>query len=108
MSGDKDLAVGVAGIPMMGAIYKKPAHLVVLELPETKNKVTTRFFISLDKPSYDGGFISVKGFFNDSSESDISKSYADLVNNTSKDLIEEYMFPIHRVLRIKNLVFKAK
>lgn len=106
MSGD--IAVGIVPAPSIGSISKKPPHLVVVESPEGKSKLSIKFFISLDKPSVDVGFINVKGFFIDKEEKDINDNYIELVTNVSKENIEEIMFPHHRVVRIKNLVFKAK
>lgn len=103
-----DIAVGVTSTPTIGVITKKPPHLVVVESPEGKSKQVVRLFLSLDKPSPDVGYITVKGFFVDKDEKEISDNFIEIITNNSKENIEEIMFPNHRVVRIKNLVFKAK
>lgn len=101
---EKDFAVGVTAGPLvMGAISKKPAHLVLIE----DNK-KVRKFISLDKPEILNGFIQVKGVFSDFSEDEISKNFSVILTNSSKELIFEMMFPWHRICSVRNLVFKAK
>lgn len=107
MSGDKDLAVNVAGIPAVGTISKKPVHLILLESTEGKTKSVLKF-LALDKPGNESGFVNAKGFFTEASETEISKNYNEIIANTSKDLYEEIMFPLYKIVRIKNLFYKAK
>lgn len=105
---DKDFAIGVTSIPTVGVLNKKPAHLVLVEVPEAKGKSAIKYFISLDRPAAENGLVTVKGFFCESSEEDICKNYNDVIAATAKDSHEEIMFPLTRVVRIKNLVFRAK
>lgn len=101
---DKDFAAGVVTmVPNGAAISKKPAHLVMLE-PVSKPKR----FISFDKPELHSDFIQVKGFFADCSEDDVIKNYSELLTNARKEDIVEMLFPVNRVISIRNLVFKAK
>lgn len=86
---------------------KKPSYLITLE--DTSSKKADRFqrFISLDKPELLNGFIQVKGIFSDKSEDEIIKTFVDILTNSSKELILEMMFPMHRICSIRNLVFNA-
>lgn len=104
---DKDFSVGLASIPQAGALLKKPLYLILVESIEGKVK-TVLHFISIDKPINENGFISAKGFFCKSSLSEINENYAEITATTAKTDYEELMFPIPRIIRIKNLVYKAK
>jgi hypothetical protein len=101
---EKDFAVGFTGIPQVGAQTKKPCYLISLDVGPTKKKAG-RWFISIDKPVFEMNFISVKGVFSDQDEDEIAKTCYELVSN--KDEIVDIMFPAHRVLSIRNLVFNA-
>lgn len=91
---NSDLAVGVVGLPNVGALLKKPTYLVTLT--EGKKEV---YFLATDKPELIvGGFIQAKGAFVDSPD----------VTEVTKDSIVEMIFPSHRIVHIKNLVFKQK
>ena len=107
MSGDKDLAVNIAAIPAVGTISKKPVHLILVESTEGKTKLVLKF-LSLDKPGNESNLVSAKGFFTEASEDEISKNYNEIISNTSKELYEEIMFPLYKIVRIKNLFYKAK
>lgn len=87
-------------------VSRKPNYLVSLTDPAAK-KPTITYFIAMDKPDPQNGFIAVKGFFCDEDEDTIIASYADIVANTPKEDILELMIPIHRVRCIRNLVFNA-
>lgn len=106
---DKDYLIGPGIIPNVGQLNKKPLYLVVVESPEVKSKfLPIKYFISLDKPNFESNMVCCKGFFTDANEAEINKNYTEMYNNTPKENFEELMFPIQRVVRIKNLVFKAK
>ena len=108
MSGD--IAISVSNrVPVGSPITTKPSYLVSLEETIGKTK-TIRYFITLDRPEQLNGFIQVKGIFADSSldESEIIKTFSDLLTNAKKDLILEVMFPWHKICSIRSLVFKAK
>jgi hypothetical protein len=95
---NSDLAVGVVGLPNVGALLKKPTYLVTLTEGEGKNRKEV-FFLSIDRPELvAGGFIQTKGAFVDSAE----------VTDVVKDAVAEMIFPSHRLVSIKNLVFKQK
>jgi hypothetical protein len=99
-----DIGLGIVGIPNVGGVSKKPPHLV--ELVEGKIK---SYFLSLDKPEILLGFIQVKGCFLSATE--IEKALTDIstfVTQIPKENIFDMMLPTHRVLTIKNLLFKAK
>lgn len=101
---EKDFAVGFAGIPQVGAVTKKPCYLITLDVSSTKKK-TGQFFVSIDKPVFEVYFIQVKGVFSNLDEEEITKTCYELVSN--KDEIVDIMFPSHRVVSIRNLVFNA-
>lgn len=100
---DHDIAIGPVGVPNIAALAKKPPHLVSLS-DGKKNQL----FLSLDKPESLNGFIQVKGFYVEGTETDVSRDYLTLMGETKKDSIVEMYFPLHRVISIKNLMFKAK
>lgn len=89
-----DIAVGTVGLPQVGNLLKKPTYLV--RLTEGKKVLN---FLSLDKPSFEGGFIQAKGCFVE--EDDLTKS-------VEKDQVVEMYFPNHVILSIKNLAYKSK
>ena len=99
---EKDFAIGVATLPAVGALSKKPAHLITLEGKPAKR------FISMDKPELLNGFIQVKGIYSEEKEEDIAQKFADLLTNSPKELILEVMFPWHKITSIRSLVFRAK
>lgn len=99
---NSDHVIMVTSAPNNVATSKKPPHLVVLN-----DGKKTQSFVSLDKPELLESFIQVKGFFVDISGDD-SKAYLDFAQNVQKESIVEMFFPIHRVVSIKNLVFKSK
>lgn len=104
---DKDIAIGITGLPQIGAINKKPPHLIILE--DEKKKGATKKFITTDKPDIGAtGFVQAKGFYSDASEETIVVDFAALLSSTSKDEYVEMMFPHHRIVSIRNLIFKAK
>ena len=86
---------------------KKPAYLVTLDDGVIGKARLFERFISLDKPRAEDGIIEVKGFFCDKDESEILKSYNDILTSTTKELYVEMIFPLQRVHSIRNLVFNA-
>lgn len=86
---------------------KKPPFLITLDDGVTGKTRNFQRFISLDKPESINGFIQVKGIFCDKDEDEIIKGFADILTNTSKELILEMMFPLHRIHSIRSLVFNA-
>ena len=86
---------------------KKPPFLITLDDGVTGKTRNFQRFISLDKPLSENGFITVKGIFCDKDEDEIIKGFADILTNTSKELILEMMFPLHRIYSIRSLVFNA-
>jgi hypothetical protein len=101
-----DLAIGPGNLPTGAPILKKPPYLITLEKRGTKGTATEKF-ISLDKPEMQFSFVQVKGFYCDKDEEDIVKGFAAIVAETPKDMIVEMMFPSHRVVSIRSLVFNA-
>lgn len=101
---DRDFAVGTVGIPQVGKVSTKPRYLIQLYYSKTVKLVN---FIALDKPTFEADFISVKGFYCEETEDNIVAEFNDLVENTSKDQIQEIMIPNHRVHVIRSLVFNA-
>lgn len=86
---------------------KKPPFLITLDDGVTGKTRNFQRFISLDKPLSENGFIQVKGIFCDKDEDEIIKGFTDILTNTSKELILEMMFPLHRIYHIRSLVFNA-
>lgn len=105
---DKDLAVGVATLPPVGSLNKKPIYLICLE-PEGKSKTSVKF-IANDKPELLQGFICVKGIYVDSllTEDEIAKNYLEILTNASKESILEMLFPWHQIISIRSLIFRSK
>lgn len=102
-----DIAIqSVGAFPAVPQTNKKPAYLVVLS-PEGKS-TKSRMFIALHKPELLNGFIQVKGMFSSASETKIVKEYNELLTSANKENFVEVMFPWHKVLSIRSLVFKAK
>lgn len=115
MPNDKDLAVGPIGMQVPGgaiyasgiqannAISKRPTYLVHLDVgPKSKGN----FFVSLDKPELQSGFIQVKGFYTDeNSEETIASSFQEMIRNATKEQIVDIFLPWHRIHNIRNLVF---
>lgn len=101
---EKDFAVSQTGIPSVGQQTKKPHYLITLDTPPSKKK-SGKFFIATDKPVFEMSFIQVKGVFSDLDEEEISKSFYEIASNKSE--IIDIMFPSHRILSIRNLVFNA-
>lgn len=99
---DHDIAINPVGAPNIAALTKKPPHLVSVADGKLK-----QLFLSLDKPELLDGFIQVKGFFVSESDSP-NKEYVSLLSSTPKESYVEILLPIHRVLCIQNLMFKAK
>lgn len=85
------------------AMLKKTTYLVSLS-SNKKNK----YFISFDMPELLNGFVRVKGFFSDNSESEINENFAEYITSVSKELILDIMFPSHKIEFLKSLVYKAK
>lgn len=99
---EKDFAIGTVGVPQVGKISTKPRYLVQLYSGKS-----VKHFISLDKPTFEADFISVKGFYSDFSEDAIVAQFNDLVEKAPKDKIQELLIPNHRVHVIRSLVFNA-
>jgi len=115
MPGLSDIAVGanintpggsVAIIPSGAPVKRNPIYLVVLERQVGKTQVIEKF-ISLDKPESVNGFIQAKGIFCEKTEEEIIKSFNDILTSSPKELILEMMFPHHRIVSIRSLVFNA-
>lgn len=102
----QDLAVGPGNLPVGAPILKKPPYLITLTKQTGKAQAFERF-ISLDRPEPTVGFIQVKGIFCDREEEEIIKGFAAIVSNTPKEAIVEMMFPHHRIVSIRSLVFNA-
>jgi hypothetical protein len=101
---EKDFAIGITGAPTNVAISKKPCYLVWLDVSKTHKG---RPFIALDKPSFEMGFIHVKGFYSVEKEDDIIVRFSDLIRDLPKEEIVEIYVPWHRIDSIRSLVFNA-
>jgi len=108
---EKDITLTLVNVPQVGVLSKKPAHLILLEdIPKNKGtQPTVKKFITIDMPEIgSNGFTHAKGVFSDMDEAAIVTNYADILSNVKKEEIVEMMFPHHRIINIRNLVFKAK
>jgi hypothetical protein len=101
---DKDIAIAAIGVPPVGALNKKPPHLILLGEGKGQKK-----FITVDKPDIgDNGFVQAKGIFAEENEATIIGNYANLLNSAQKEDFIEMTFPPHKVDSIRNLVFRSK
>jgi len=102
-----DIAIGTANLPTMGApSLKRPMYLVTLTDGSGKNEATT-YFIATDRPTFELGFIAVRGIYCNQSEGEIIKEFNEILKDSPKDAVLEMMFPAHRVKSIRSLVFNA-
>ncbi len=101
---EKDFAISVTAAPPVGAISKKPCYLVVMDGTAKTKPV---YFIAMDKPDLQTGFIQAKGIFSSDSEDDIVSGFGEILKNTPKESIVDMMFPWHRIRCIRSLVFNA-
>jgi hypothetical protein len=106
MSDNTDIVIAVSGLNLNSApTLKKPPYLILLS-PLGAAKTPQRF-ISLDKPESINGFIQVKGIFSDKIEDEIIKNFTTHLTDAARETILEMMFPLHRVISIRSLVFSA-
>jgi hypothetical protein len=104
---EKDFAISSVGLPQVGKVSNKPRYFIQMN-PGTFVKTKPFInFVALDKPGFEIGFISVKGFYCDKSEEEIVASFTDLIVATPKDLIQDLLLPDHRIHVIRSLVFNA-
>jgi hypothetical protein len=101
---EKDFTVGFTAAPAVGSISKKPCYLVTLEGAKASKQIR---FITIDRPDLLTNFIQVKGVYSELSEEEILSQFADILSSTPKETIVDMMFPSHRVLSIRSLVFNA-
>jgi hypothetical protein len=102
-----DIAIGASNLlPVGPPKITKPPYLITLEKHNGKTLLVEKF-LSLDKPQSENGFIQVKGFYLDKTEEEIAKNYTDILNELPKELTLEMMFPLHRIISVRNLVFNA-
>jgi len=88
-----------------GQMAKKPAHLIIL----TDGK-KRELFIAVEKPDFLGGAVFAHGFMVDpkSDEDAIRQGFMEIISTEPKENIEEVYFPMHRVVSVKSLVYRAK
>jgi hypothetical protein len=86
---------------------RKPVYLITLDDGVTGKTRNFQRFISLDKPRAEDGIIEVKGIYCDKEESEIIKTFADILTSTPRELQLEMIFPLQRVHSIRSLVFNA-
>lgn len=102
-----DIAISANMSPQSGPpTLKKPPYLILLEAKLGK-AIVIEAFISLDKPASENGFVHAKGFFATQPEEEIVKSFNDIIMTAPKESIVEMMFPLHRIISIRNLIFNA-
>ena len=100
-----EISISPQRIPTYNMLAK-PSYLVVLEGPPKKGN---QYFITIEQPEFCEGMVHVKGLFaDDSSEEEIAKNYVDMLTSASRELLCEVYLPLHRVIKVRNLVFRAK
>jgi hypothetical protein len=108
-----DIAIGTTNLSVGGAPkLNKPAYLITLVDLEYSAKNVTKvvsYFIAMDRPGLENGFVLVKGVHVKESleEDEIVKRFADILTNAPKDSVVEMMFPNQRIHGIRSLVFNA-
>lgn len=92
-------------IPDGTPINTKPCHLILLT-----DKVKRQVFIALERPILDASHIQTKGFFVEKPENEVIEDWTTIVKeaNMDKSKLGEFYFPWHRVIYIRNLVYKSK
>lgn len=103
---EKDFAIGVAGMPAVGVLNKKPSYLISLDTVKGKSKLVT-LFITTDMPNLLNAFVQAKGIYSDLEEEEISKRFHEILSSSPKENFVDIMFPSHRILSIRSLVFNA-
>lgn len=104
--GDKDFAISTVAAPQVGSISKKPSYLITLDgMPGAKSKIAR--FITLDKPDLLVGFVQAKGVFSEVAEEEILTDFANILHGTPKESFLDIMFPVHKIIHIRSLVFNA-
>ena len=101
-----DYSIGPVGQVNSGSqISKKPSYLIVLEY--VHDELGMGKFITLDKIEYLPGFIQAKGFFSSEDEPTIVNNFQSLLSSVDKSLICEMIFPAHKILHIRSLIYNA-
>jgi hypothetical protein len=98
-----DILINTTTTPNTTYTKKTPPYLIVLE----KGK-SVEHFITLDKPELNGHFAIVKGIYSGAPEDDIIKNFDKLLTSAPKEAILEMVFPSDKIVRIRNLIFRAK
>lgn len=98
----EDLAIGITTkITNSNLINLKPSYLIYLN--------DQKYFVVQEKLDIQSNFVLAKGYFINLDEEALNNStliLKMLENNSFKK--EEMYFPWHRILQIKNLIFKSK
>ena len=103
-----DVGVGITtNVPNGSRISPKPNYLIKFQDTVGKSKVI-RNFVTLDKPELLAGFVSVRGFFSELSEEELSGKITEVLTNIKKELLIEVMFAAHAIISMRSLVYKAK
>lgn len=101
------VAGGMAILPSGTPTKRIPTYLIMLERKQGQKQIIEHF-VSIDKPQSENGFLQAKGFYcNDKTEEEIVKGFNELLSTTPKENILEMMFPIHRIISVRSLVFNA-
>lgn len=99
-----DLVVGAVGLQVKVPQIIKTPYLVELEAGKKRE-----YYVTLDKPDLSNSCVTIKGVSAEISDVDeFMKNYNDFLSDVKKENIVEAIFPWHRVIRITNLVYKAK
>ena len=106
MSND-DIGINVTNMSMnTKLVVQRPRYLISLDVTNGKIHSVERF-ITLDKLDWLTGFVQAKGIFSDITEAEIIKNFQDILTAAPKESILEMIFPVHRILSIRNLIFNA-
>jgi hypothetical protein len=102
-----EISVPITAFTNNGTPLKRvPYNLITLERKQGQKQVIEHF-ISFDKPLSENGFIQAKGIYCDQLEEEIIKNYGDIIATTPKENVVEMMFPYHRIVSVRSLIFNA-
>lgn len=82
-----------------------PNYLIVVEDPTIKSNV--RYYISV-KLDDNANSIRFVGFETKENVEIVEKNYQEMINAADKSIYKEMQVPLHRIIRIQNLIFKQK
>lgn len=104
---EKDYAVSVVNkINLSNNALMRPVYLISFDTNVVGKK--KKYFLTSEKPEFEGAFVRAKGVFSELSEEELIEKYNEILSLIDKESILEMYFPNHKILQIRNLVFKSK